>query len=104
MKEDEEIEALRRFVLERELPKTETALFGVKCPYCGKADRVRRLERPMELRDELSPEDLSAYSDLWEGLARPGKELGVCQFCRNPVVFLEGGGEGEVVESKGEKR
>ena len=38
---NEATEVLKTFVLTHGLPKTDMALFGIKCPYCGKSDRIR---------------------------------------------------------------
>jgi hypothetical protein len=46
---NEAVEELKKFVLEHSLPKTEMALFGILCPYCGKSDRIRQLENPQAL-------------------------------------------------------
>jgi hypothetical protein len=83
------IEALRRFTIEKELPRRETALFGVRCPYCGKSDRIRRLEDPEALDDSLTIEERLCYSDLWSKVVSPDLSLGVCRFCLNLLELSE---------------
>ena len=46
---NEAVEKLKTLVLTNGLPKTDMALFGIKCPYCGKSDRIRELEERMEV-------------------------------------------------------
>lgn len=41
---NESVQKLRQFVIDHGLPKTDMALFGIKCLYCGKSDRIRQLE------------------------------------------------------------
>ena len=92
----EVIEKFQQFVIEHDLPKTDMALFGIKCPYCGKSDRVRELEDPGELQEGMSQEDLNEYEELWRNLTQPSGSLGVCKFCNTPLNLLlkEGKAEG----------
>jgi len=79
----EAMTAIKRFVMEHRLPKTEIALFGVKCPYCGKSDRIEQLETPEELNRDLLNADLKHYKMLWRSLAKEDALLGICKFCLN---------------------
>jgi len=79
------IEKLRMFILENDLPRTDLALFGVRCPYCGKSDRIRELDAPEILKQDLARDSADAYADLWERLNPLSDILGVCKFCRNPL-------------------
>lgn len=78
-------EAIKRLIIECELPRTEMALFGVLCPYCGKTDRIRQLEQPPDLKGVLTAADLDIYKELWHLLVPNGWELGVCRFCLAPL-------------------
>ena len=82
----EKIEAMlgiRHFVMEHDLPRTDMALFGIKCPYCGKSDRIRQLETPEELHGDLVNSDLEHYARLWRSLVKEDVALGFCKFCFN---------------------
>lgn len=79
------IEKLRIFIINHELPRTDMALFGVRCPYCGKSDRIRELDSPENLHGDLAPDDAEVYSDLWGRLNPLSDILGVCKFCQNPL-------------------
>ncbi len=76
---------LKSFVMEHDLPKTDMALFGIKCPYCGKSDRIRQLETPEDLNGGLAKPDLERYTNLWNSLIEADAELGMCKFCLNPL-------------------
>lgn len=78
------IERFRTLVTEMGLPRHETAYFGVTCPYCGKTDRIYRLEGPSEL-DQVSEE----YSRMWEEFGKQG-ELVLCKFCRQLLRLEQG--------------
>jgi hypothetical protein len=75
----------KTFVMEHGLPQTEMALFGIKCPYCGKSDRIRQLESPDELNGNVTPSELEHYRTLWHSLVAPDVSLGFCRFCLNPL-------------------
>ena len=77
----EAIERYRQLIRELGLPKKDFALFGLRCPYCGKSDRINRLEKPGEL--EGCPEE---YQRLWQQFGREG-ELVVCKFCEMLLVM-----------------
>ena len=79
------IEKLQKILIEEGLPQTDRAFFGLKCPYCGKSDRIRELEPPQALEGVLGSSVLSVYEDIWRRLAMPGSVLGVCKFCQNPL-------------------
>ncbi len=81
----EAMTGLKNFVMEHDLPKTEMALFGIKCPYCGKSDRIRQLEAPEDLNGDLAKPDMERYTQLWRSLAEPDVVLGMCRFCLNPL-------------------
>jgi len=76
---------LQIFVMEHDLPKIEMALLGIRCPYCGKSDRIRQLETPEDLNGDLAKPDLERYLHLWHSLAETDVVLGMCKFCLNPL-------------------
>ena len=80
-------EELKTFVLTQGLPKTDMALFGINCPYCGKSDRIRELEAPEALKEKLDSNQAAVYSNLWEQLRRPNGSLAVCKFCQNLLLL-----------------
>jgi len=90
MAKQEDVEQLRQFVMEHGLPLTDMALFGVRCPYCGKSDRIRALESPEELENDLPAENLDAYRQLWQSLSLVKSGLGVCKFCQNVLGLPDG--------------
>ncbi len=77
----EDIESYRQLIGELGLPHQDFALFGLRCPYCGKSDRINRLEKPEEL--ETCPEE---YRRLWEEFGEEG-DLVVCKFCHGLLVM-----------------
>jgi hypothetical protein len=77
----EDIESYRQLIRELELPRQDFALFGLRCPYCGKSDRINRLEKPEEL--ETCPEE---YRRLWGEFGGEG-DLVVCKFCQGLLVM-----------------
>jgi len=85
MEINEATQKLQQFIIGHNLPKTDMALFGIKCPYCGKPDRIRQLEEPEILNGEMEPEVLVEYDELWTILSEPDGSLGVCKFCQNPL-------------------
>jgi hypothetical protein len=87
----EVIEDLRNFVMEHDLPATEIALFGVKCPYCGKSDQIRKLEAPNDLRHVVDAEALAAYSAFLKKNNHNDISIGVCRFCRNCLSLTKSG-------------
>jgi len=92
MEFNESVQKLRQFVTDHGLPKTDMALFGIKCLYCGKSDRIRQLESPDELCEKIDPKDMKRYSDLWKLFAQSGDSLGVCKFCQNLLkLYMEKG-------------
>ena len=82
-------EKLKTFVLTHDLPKTDMALFGIKCPYCGKSDRIRELEEPDALSKKIDSENMAIYFSLWDQLARSNGSLGVCKFCQNLLLLQD---------------
>ena len=86
---NEATEVLKTFVLTHGLPKTDMALFGIKCPYCGKSDRIRELEEPDALTRKMDSENMATYFNLWDQLARSNGSLGVCKFCQNLLVLQD---------------
>lgn len=95
MESNEAIQILQQFILDNSLPKTDMALFGVKCPYCGKSDRIRQLENPEELHGKSDLEDIQRYSDLWAYFKQSNVSLGVCKFCHNPLKIYDKSGNAE---------
>ena len=87
----EAVEELKKLVIELGLPKSDMALFGIRCPYCGKSDRIRQLEPPEELTGKLDTQSLETYEDLLRQFAPSSRVvLGVCKFCQNPLeLFFE---------------
>jgi hypothetical protein len=79
------VESFKHFILLHGLPANDVALFGVRCPYCGKSDRVRELEVPDTLRTILSAEELETYGTFWVQLSKNGHNLAICKFCHNPL-------------------
>ena len=80
------VEELKKLVIELGLPKSDMALFGIRCPYCGKSDRIRQLEPPEELTGTLDTESLETYEDLWRQFTLSSRAaLSVCKFCQNPL-------------------
>ncbi len=84
----DQIQALKAFVLDKGLPLTDIALFGLKCPYCGKSDRIRTLENPVQLQGLLSEEEIVQYKRLWAETVPDNKDIGVCKFCHNLLSIL----------------
>jgi len=89
MENNEAVQLLQQFILDHGLPKTDVALFGLKCPYCGKSDRIRQLESPEELHGKSDSEDVQKYSDFWVYFIRSNESLGVCKFCNNPLKIID---------------
>jgi len=86
---NEAAEKLKTFVLTHDLPKTDMALFGIKCPYCGKSDRIRELEEPDALSKKIDSENMAIYFSLWDQLACSNGSLGVCKFCQNLLLLQD---------------
>jgi hypothetical protein len=101
MSTHESLQALKAFVIEHGLPKSDMALFGTKCPYCGKTDRIRRLEDPSDLLGRIEPHGLESYRELWKNLSLPEGSLGVCKFCHNLLEIVHGQSEGKVLSESG---
>ena len=89
METNEAAEVLKTFVLTHGLPKTDMALFGIKCPYCGKSDRIRELEEPDALSKKIDSENMAIYFSLWDQLARSNGSLAVCKFCQNLLLLQD---------------
>ncbi len=89
MDHNEAVEQLKALTVNHGLPETDMSLFGVSCPYCGKTDRIRPLEPPDQLREDIGPEDMAAYRDLWSLLSPSDRTLAVCKFCQNPLALRE---------------
>jgi hypothetical protein len=94
MNSQEAVLVFQQFIIEHALPLTDMALFGVQCPYCGKADRIRELEHPEVISAKLDPETALTYGRLWQQLSQPDLELGVCKFCQN-LLKLQNAGSAE---------
>ena len=97
MNTNEAVERLKSFAIRHNLPQTDMALFEIKCPYCGKSDRIRTLENPDELKNGIDPDDLRQYSELWMNLLPSGGSLGVCKFCQNLLELNQGEGRAEAL-------
>ena len=82
-------EELKTFVITHGLPKTDMALFGIKCPYCGKSDRIRELEEPDALSNKMDSKDMAIYFSLWDQLSRSNGSLAVCKFCQNLLLLQD---------------
>jgi hypothetical protein len=80
-----DIEKLHKILIEEGLPQTDRGLYGLKCPYCGKSDRIRELEPPHVLESVLGSSALSVYEEIWHRFEMPASALGVCKFCQNPL-------------------
>ncbi len=91
------IQKLQRFITDHDLPKTDIALHGIKCPYCGKSARIRELENPNELGGAVDPEDIKIYSGYCVALSLPMGSLGVCKFCQNPLRISPKEGKAEAI-------
>lgn len=91
MSEHEQIEQLRMFTINHGLPKTDMALYDVRCPYCGKSDRIRVLESPDELTGSINATDLETYKSLWNEILDASSSLGVCKFCQHVLKLGENG-------------
>lgn len=89
METNEAAEKLKTFVLTHSLPTTDMALFGIKCPYCGKSDRIRELEEPDVLSEKIDSENMAIYFSLWDQLASLNGSLGVCKFCQNLLLLQD---------------
>jgi len=82
------VDQLQLFIIKHDLPETDLALFNVKCPYCGKSDRIRQLEPPDSLNSRINPQDLTEYTKIWYNFAQPDESLGVCKFCDTPLKLI----------------
>ena len=89
----DDIEKLQKILIEEGLPQTDKALFGLKCPYCGKSDRIRELESPQALEGALGSSVLSVYEGIWRRFEIPGSAMGVCKFCQNPLRITSAGAQ-----------
>ena len=89
METNEAVEELKTFVLTHGLPRTDMALFGIKCPYCGKSDRIRELEETDALTQKMNSKNMATYFNLWDQLAQSSGSLGVCKFCQNLLLLQD---------------
>jgi hypothetical protein len=78
-----EIERFKQIILELGLPRQDYALFGLKCPYCGKSDRINPLESPEQMED--CPEE---YQKLWLQFGAQGDPV-LCKFCLQVLSFIK---------------
>jgi len=97
MQTNELVQKLQQFLILHGLPKTDFALFGIKCPYCGKSDRIRQLEHPDVLQGKIAPDVLRQYSDFWTHLIQAGESLCTCKFCQHPLRLAKEKGEAETL-------
>ena len=91
MPNHERIEQLRVFAINHGLPKRDMALYDVRCPYCGKSDRIRLLETPEELGKTLGADELDLYEGFWREIAGSTGSPGICKFCQNVLKLGENG-------------
>ena len=89
METNKAVEVLKTIILTHDLPQTDMALFGIKCPYCGKSDRIRELEEPGALTQKMDSKNMAIYCNLWDQLTRLNGSLGVCKFCQNLLLLQE---------------
>ncbi len=87
---NEAAEKMRSLIINHDLPRADMAVYGSKCPYCGKSDRIRYLEKPERLTgfDGSRNEKVhSQYAQCWVTLIESHdsleNSLGVCKFCQN---------------------
>jgi hypothetical protein len=97
MEFNESVQKLQQFVIDHGLPKTDMALFGIKCLYCGKSDRIRQLESPDQLHEKMDPKDTKRYSDLWKPFTQSDDSIGVCKFCHNLLKLYKEKGKAEAL-------
>jgi len=90
VKTSDVIEKFRQVIIYHGLPQTDMALYGITCPYCGKSDRLRKLDPPGSLTS-LPDRDVSLYEDLYGRLVDTEASLGVCKFCLNIVGLAQNG-------------
>ena len=90
MKTRDAIEELKQIIIYHGLPQADMALYGITCPYCGKSDRLRKLDPPGSLTS-LSERDISIYKDRYGRLVGRDDSLGVCKFCLNIVGLAKNG-------------
>jgi len=95
----EAIEKLKALIIENNLPQTDMSIFGIKCPYCGKSDRICQLEPPEDLTEIIESEVLKLYGDLWRQLNPSAVRLGTCKFCLNPVELVLSEGRARALEN-----
>ena len=88
MENIEAIDKLKVLIIDNDLPQTEMSIYGIQCPYCGKSDRIRKLEPPEDLSEIVEPEVLKLYGDLWRQLNPSAAQLGTCKFCLHPVELI----------------
>ena len=91
MNSQEAVLTFQQFIIEHALPLTDMALFGVQCPYCGKSDRIRELDRPEKISGKMDHESAQTYGRLWRQLSQSDLELGVCKFCQNLLKLQDAG-------------
>ncbi len=84
MDSEKALDVLSNIIFDNALPHTVYMLVGVRCPYCGKSDRIRPLESPGEVSG-LSESEFRLYRDAWDALTTDDGTLGVCFFCRQVI-------------------
>jgi hypothetical protein len=92
------IDKLKAVIIENNLPQTDMSIFGIKCPYCGKSDRIRQLEPPEELTGVIESEVLKLYGELWRQLNPSAARLGTCKFCLNTVKLVLSEGHAKALD------
>ncbi len=94
------VEQLKTLIITNGLPQTDMALFGIKCPYCGKSDRIHKLEPPDDLPKSVKAEVAVQYGVLWHQLNPGASLLGVCKFCHYPSELLVKANQAKVLVSE----
>ena len=94
------VEHLKSLIITNGLPETDLALFGIKCPYCGKSDRIHKLEPPDDLPQRVNAEDALQYRALWHQLNPGTSLLGVCKFCQNLSELIVNASQARVLVSE----
>ena len=97
MEINERLEWLQQFILDQGLPRTDIALFGILCPYCGKSDRIRKLDHPEDLRGSLNGDNFKKYNALWNSLTQSGGSIGACKFCQHLLKIDSEGNQAEAL-------
>jgi hypothetical protein len=85
------LEEFKNCVIRHDLPKTDLSLYGIRCPYCGKSDRVTQLELPDAIQNQMNLHDWKLYAAFWNQFVKPDTSIAVCKFCQNPLRLVNNG-------------